>query len=81
VTVDKAGKETANKKVLINRMLVSAEEVDRVRSLRAKPTMSMAAPVLGMGTPPPATIAPPPLQSPAPVSGAQPARDSDVGIS
>jgi hypothetical protein len=80
-TVDKKGRESQKKKVLVNRMIASDEEIELIRSLRPKPAMTMSAPVLGIGAPPPSTIAPPPAQSPATATLAKPPADSDIGVS
>jgi hypothetical protein len=81
VTVDKKGRESQKKKVLLNRMIASDEEIELIRSLRPKPTMSMAPPVLGIGAPPPSTIAPPPAQTPPTATVAKPPADPGIGVS
>lgn len=88
ITVDKRGRRQTTKTMLINKMLVSAEEVERIRAMRKAPSPAIAPPPPSAPMPmPTAAAAPAPAPptvaatAPASPSATQSPPDSELGIS
>jgi hypothetical protein len=88
IRVDKRGRSQTNKKTLINKMLVTGDEVEQIRATRKAAVPTVSPPIAAAPAPAPlATPSPPappltataPATTPPPLGPSQP--DSDLGIS